>query len=82
MLSTKKSSFVMQTNIPAAYMFLVYLHCAFAHSIQTLIDNGHNVLLRLNGFHDVILDALDPLLVQVLQVLENGRQEVGVVLVL
>ncbi len=65
-----------------SYLSLVYGIRTLAHPVETLADYWKDVLFGLDGLFDQVLDALDPALIHVLQVLEHRGQLVVVVVAL
>ena len=64
------------------HALLVDLLCAVLHPVEALGHDGEDVPLGRHGLHDEVLEALDALLVQVLQVLEHRGELLRVVLAL
>ena len=64
------------------YVFLVNLLGALVHAVEALAHDRQYILLSLYRLQHVVLNALDALLVQVLEVLEHRWQKVIIILVL
>ena len=69
-------------DLQNSYVFLVNFLGALVHAVEALAHDRQYILLCLYRLQHVVLNALDALLVQVLEVLEHRWQKVIIILVL